>query len=651
MAINKEKLLERYPEELILSKSNNQDPAQGPRLDVRAYLAYYNIQVKEIKKHGSSTLYVLEKCLFDENHRGGESAIVQTADGRLLYQCFHDSCKLNKWEHARQIISGQDKLTQFMTGLEPTTSSKGQNSYNSCNSLISDNVTSWPVLNSKALYGLAGQVVAAAIEHSEADPVAVLIAFLIRFAAEVGPDLVMYVGDTKHYARINAVDVGASAKSRKGTSVNPIDRIFAHTGDDYVLALTSPGPLSSGEGLIYNVRDEQKEWVVIDKKTQERVEMITDLGVTDKRLCIIDEEFGSALTCIKRDGNTLSTIIRQIWDHGNLEPLTKNNRIKATNAHICILVHITIFELQLKMQDSEVLNGFANRFLWVCVRRNKMVARPMPMSDAVVEALHGLIIKALKIAHSFKIMEFSDASWALWEKIYPDLSKDHPGLAGVVMNRAEVQVIRLSMVYALLDGQNIIEPHHLEAALALWEYCEKSVLFIFGDREEDAFTNKIIEALHENDLSLTDIHKLFQNNVSGNKIKNALKDLLSRGKISMSQNKKDNGQGRTVTRYALVKGTAGINSNELNENNELSQDVEYQENMVSAGVHYNERNEFNEIIPLAKDKAGDDLNEFNEIIELNPDEDSYRTDPATDSGIEPYDAEFDNEFNCPQLLK
>ena len=75
---------------------------------------------------------------------------------------------------------------------------------------------------------------------------------------------------------------------------------------------------------------------------------------------ILDEEFGAVLSCTKREGNTLSTILRGAWDTGSLEPLTKTSRIKATRAHIGICTHITLAELHKKLDETEAFNGFAN---------------------------------------------------------------------------------------------------------------------------------------------------------------------------------------------------------------------------------------------------------------------------------------------------
>lgn len=83
---------------------------EGPRLDVERYLNKYGVPLKKVKPHGSSTLYILETCLFDETHTGGEAAIGQTAEGKIFYQCFHDSCQGRTWHDARKLISGDDKL-------------------------------------------------------------------------------------------------------------------------------------------------------------------------------------------------------------------------------------------------------------------------------------------------------------------------------------------------------------------------------------------------------------------------------------------------------------------------------------------------------------------------------------------------------------
>jgi len=73
--------------------------------------------------------------------------------------------------------------------------------------------------------------------------------------------------------------------------------------------------------------------------------IVVDPGENDKRLFVLDEEFAAALQCTKREGNTLSTNLRNFWDSGNVEPLTKTSKIKTTGAHVCLVTHITALEL------------------------------------------------------------------------------------------------------------------------------------------------------------------------------------------------------------------------------------------------------------------------------------------------------------------
>jgi hypothetical protein len=55
--------------------------------------------------------------------------------------------------------------------------------------------------------------------------------------------------------------------------------------------------------------------------------------------------------------------------------------------------------------------------------------------------------------------------------------------------------MRLACIYALLDDSFIIRRVHLEAALALWHYCEDSAKFVFGDSLGDRDADRLVAAL------------------------------------------------------------------------------------------------------------------------------------------------------------
>ena len=141
----------------------------------------------------------------------------------------------------------------------------------------------------------------------------------------------------------------------------------------------------------------------------------------------------------------------------------------------------------------------------------------------------------------------TDAANQHWKDVYPALSEGLPGLLGAITDRAEAQTIRLALVYALLDQAPQIDVVHIDAALALWKYCEASARYIFGDLVGDPVADTILRALRAagaDGLSRTDLINLFGRNLSANKIDAALVALLSAGKVRRGSVKKAAGSGR-----------------------------------------------------------------------------------------------------------
>jgi hypothetical protein len=101
--------------------------------------------------------------------------------------------------------------------------------------------------------------------------------------------------------------------------------------------------------------------------------------VLDKRLLVLEPEFAQVLRQGMRAGNTLSATIRCAWDNGNLQTLTKNDPVKATGAHVCVVGHITADELRAELTATDSANGFANRFIFMCVQRSKTLPFGGPM--------------------------------------------------------------------------------------------------------------------------------------------------------------------------------------------------------------------------------------------------------------------------------
>ena len=336
-------------------------------------------------------------------------------------------------------------------------------------------------IDEAAYYGLAGDIVKIIEPNSETDPVAILMNFLTAFGSIIGEKPYFEVEASKHRTKLFCVLVGRTSKARKGTSWDYIKYVFDGIDPEWSSQITTG--LSSGEGLIWAVRDPIVKKEPLNKKipTGDFIEVVLDQGIEDKRVLVVEPEFASTLRVLAREGNTLSPNIRNAWDTGRLQSMTKNTPAKAMNSHISILAHITIDELIKYLSDVETTNGFANRFLWFYIQRSKVL--PYGGRKDIV-ALEQFIVKlsdAVEYAKEKEKINFDDETFELWGLLYRKLAEEKPGLIGDMFARSEPYILRLSCIYALLDHSSVIRKEHLLAATAIIDYSLASLEYIFRD--------------------------------------------------------------------------------------------------------------------------------------------------------------------------
>jgi len=363
--------------------------------------------------------------------------------------------------------------------------------------------------------------------HTEADPVAILLHILVGFGNLIGSGPHFRVEHTLHPLRLFTCLVGETSKARKGTAWSTPRHLLAQVDPSWAQDRVTSG-LSSGEGLIAAVCD-------------------GPVG-KDKRLLVVEEEFAQVLKVMRRDGSILSPTLRQAWDTGNLSPLTKNNPIRATGAHISVIGHITREELLRHLTETEQANGLANRFLWALVRRSKKIPNPTGVPASQLNPLAKQLQQAAAAAGAAGELKRSPAAETLWCDMYADLSEGKPGLLGAVLGRAEALVMRLACLYALLDCATAVQVEHLEAAAALWQYAEESARQIFGSSTGNPLADRIKTALeHGREMDETEIHNLLGRNMKAADIWRAL-DLLKQRGLVTAEERQTAGRPKTVWR-------------------------------------------------------------------------------------------------------
>ncbi len=235
--------------------------------------------------------------------------------------------------------------------------------------------------------------------------------------------------------------------------------------------------------------------------------------------------------------------------------LNKNSPVKATGAHISIIGHITRDELLMELSNNDKVNGFGNRNLWLCVQRSKYLPDGGDWDHLDLGPLIGQLKDVIEFARGVGEIRRDAEAGAMWRAVYAQLVGERGGLFGSLTSRAEAHVLRLSCIYALIDRSTEARKCHLEAALALWKYCEDSARVIFGDTLGNPVVDQILKALRKAPEGLTrnDLHNLFGRHRSSEEIGVAL-EILRDHKLAECE-KEDTG-GRPVEHWFATSEAA-----------------------------------------------------------------------------------------------
>lgn len=429
------------------------------------------------------------------------------------------------------------------------------------------NAVKWPEpIAEIGYYGIAGQFVRMVEKHTEADPNAILMAFLVYAGNLLGRNYFIPTGADRHCGNIYVCLVGPTAGGRKGSAVAAAEQFFTRGENAPYNQGENGGPriihgISSGEGVIWQVHDSitKRQW---NKKSLTFENIVIEEDIPDKRNVYNLSEFQQSVSNMRRPDSILSSVLRQAWDKDRIESPSKNTAAKSTGAHISMIAGISKEELLLETGLADAQNGTLNRFLFPCCQR----ARLLPEGDTFYQLIDTDQWKGLQnklttnihneIGASLKVARTTEAQqeWGLNDPIriddgclYKKLSQPRPGLWGQITARAAQQVIRMSLITAIINGLRTIPQAVQDAAWEYWRYCDDSCKYIWGDTT-DPTSGRILEGLRtaEDGLTRTDIGLLFFGHRTKQQIQEALTWLSLRG---LAYSKKRATTGRAEERW------------------------------------------------------------------------------------------------------
>jgi DNA replicative helicase MCM subunit Mcm2 (Cdc46/Mcm family) len=222
--------------------------------------------------------------------------------------------------------------------------------------------------------------------------------------------------------------------------------------------------------------------------------------------------------------------------------------MRASDCHISLIGHITSTELNRLLSANDAANGFANRILWVKSQRVRRLPDGGDIQSEDFSKEVRTLCQIVELTQGLGELKRSPEAKDYWHYLYNELSRDDvPGVWGQVTSRAEAQVVRLSLVIALMDLSERINVEHLKAAEAVWKYCFESARDIFGERRYSHEGKRLLESLQSSSLTMTQIsHDVFNKHLHGARL-NAVMDEI---KNEITTQKIDTG-GKPVTLVSL----------------------------------------------------------------------------------------------------
>lgn len=411
-------------------------------------------------------------------------------------------------------------------------------------------VRNWPTLDPAAMQGRCGEIVDLVMPFTEADPAAVTATLLAGFGAMTGNTAYALAGNDPHPARIWPLITGRTSDGAKGTSWSTV-RPILQAADEQFFVDNLFGGIVSGEGVIEMVRDE------VPGNGPDSKSFIP--GVADKRLLIVEPEYAAVLSKGARQGSSLMQILREAWDGNTLRSMARSaNKLIATNPSITVIGHVTPGEFHSKLTKGEVDGGSINRLLIVLSKRSKELPDGGNLPDQVRDICGKAVREGIDHARKIGRMKRTDAASALWRTEYSRLVAPKPdGYFATATARAQAQVLRLSVAYALLDCADKVDVDHLRAALALWGYAEASAQWLFTDAgyearksDLDKLVTFLVVAGSEG-VTRTQLREgCFGKNKSAAEIDALLHPLIESGRVEQIPGAKGK-PGRPATRFAL----------------------------------------------------------------------------------------------------
>jgi len=223
-------------------------------------------------------------------------------------------------------------------------------------------------------------------------------------------------------------------------------------------------------------------------------------------LVMVADEFRTLLGKGKQEGSILVPCLTELFSCGDYRLKTRQRAVEAVAPFVSIVANTTITWLEHSLAESDVLGGFAGRFLYVMGEPKD----PLPYPPKADKAKFDSLVKSLTECRSFADdvaksggeLVPSEEARATFSEYYKDHYRrcQEEGTQSTLLRRLPDYCWKLALLYAAMDKTRAIEVDHITPAIKacqFFEDCAQSIFATFGESKTLRMERKIEEVLKD----------------------------------------------------------------------------------------------------------------------------------------------------------
>jgi hypothetical protein len=441
------------------------------------YLAQHGISIqREQSWQGGQRRFILEHCPFNPEHKGTSAAVLQFADGAIAFKCQHNGCAGKKWNDLRELLEPGYKMrkaeaTEGETILQSVTfqlNAKHQTTNENDELTVSrlaeedyDPPATKPFPES-AWTGIFADWRETVSSSTEASLESLWGAFLSACGLVIGRRAWRST-PRPLYPNFYILLLGQTGDSRKSTCLWLATEFLQHVGEDFRLL----------EGLV---------------STEGLIEALA--GREETKALIYADEFRAVLAVARRKGtqDILPRLNSLYYCPQKSSVDRAKNPTVATRPFISLMTATPQDYVEDLLCDLDITGGFLNRFL--IITGDEQAPRPIvkgPSADQWDDLAMKVQIATDKASGH---IEFSSHALARWKEFYVDWRNSRRKLErrkAQLTARVFEHVLKIAMVYAVLNGENAISLSTLNIAIDLGLWIEANTIRLFTTVGTDKF--------------------------------------------------------------------------------------------------------------------------------------------------------------------